>query len=151
MSEMAVSAEAPPAPAADEAPYAIRPITVDEYHRMLDVGILYEKEPVELVGGQLIAMPSEGPLHAAVVSSWYDRGRKLSAYVRAGIREYWMVDLVHRYVVVFSEPWRIFCRDGEGFAAPNISARSSVARRLRRRARGRRCRASVCRSRRSSP
>jgi Uma2 family endonuclease len=181
MSEMAVTAEAPPAPAADEAPYAIRPITVDEYHRMLEVGILYEREPVELLDGQLIAMPSEGPLHAAVVSDlnalllrtfdgratirpgnpveldrlsepapdlalvrtrderyrdrhpnpndvlllvevslsslWYDRGRKLSAYARAGIREYWMIDLVHRQVVVFTEP-----RD-DGYAKQRVVER----------------------------
>lgn len=68
MSEMAATATAPPAPATDEAPYAIRPITVDEYHRMLEVGILYEKEPVELLDGQLIAMPPEGSAHGAVVT-----------------------------------------------------------------------------------
>jgi Uma2 family endonuclease len=47
----------------------IRPITVDEYHRMLEVGILYEREPVELLDGQLIAMPQEGPLHAGTASA----------------------------------------------------------------------------------
>jgi Uma2 family endonuclease len=44
----------------------IRPITVDEYHRMLEAGILYEREPVELLDGQLIAMPPEGPLHGGL-------------------------------------------------------------------------------------
>ncbi|HEV2740073.1 MAG TPA: Uma2 family endonuclease [Candidatus Elarobacter sp.] len=45
----------------------IRPITVAQYHRMLDVGIVYEREPVELLDGQLIAMPPEGPLHRSAV------------------------------------------------------------------------------------
>jgi Uma2 family endonuclease len=45
----------------------IRPITVAEYHRMLEVGILYDREPVELLDGQLIAMPPEGPPHVSTV------------------------------------------------------------------------------------
>ena len=45
----------------------IRPITVAQYHRMLKVGIVYEREPVELLDGQLIAMPPEGPLHVSAV------------------------------------------------------------------------------------
>ncbi len=45
----------------------IRPITVAQYHRMLEVGIVYEREPVELLDGQLIAMPPEGPLHRSAV------------------------------------------------------------------------------------
>ncbi len=148
--------------------FAIRPITADEYHRMLDAGILYEREPVELLEGQLIAMPPEGPVHSSVVSrltdalvrrfsgraivrpgnalalsrvsepqpdfalvrprddwysgalpgprdvlllievSWstlrYDRRDKLRAYARAGIAEFWIVDLVNRRVEVHAEP-----------------------------------------------
>ncbi|HTD38278.1 MAG TPA: Uma2 family endonuclease [Candidatus Limnocylindrales bacterium] len=165
---MAATAETLPAAARDEAPYTIRPITVDEYHRMLEVGILYEKEPVELLDGQLIAMPPQGPAHASVFSALnalfvhtfgdralvrpggpielnrisepepdlalvrrtedqyfgshpkpedvlllvevshsslaYDRRQKLSAYARAGIAEYWIVDLVHRRIEIFAEP-----------------------------------------------
>ncbi|HTD33809.1 MAG TPA: Uma2 family endonuclease [Candidatus Elarobacter sp.] len=184
MSEMAVTAEAPPAPAADEAPYAIRPITVDEYHRMLEAGILYEREPVELLDGQLIAMPPEGPGHGSSVTGLnetlvlrfagrayvrpgnalrlsdvsepqpdfavvrlredgyrdalpvpddvlllveisdstlrYDRGRKLRAYARAGIPEYWIVDLVHGHVDVFTEP------NDEGYAGHRIARRDET-------------------------
>lgn len=165
---MAATATAPPAPATDAPPYAIRPITVDEYHRMLEVGILYEKEPVELLDGQLIAMPPEGPVHGDVVSVLleklivsfgdrarvragnpielsaisepepdlaivrrrgerylkahpkptdvffvvevsisslvYDRRNKLVAYARAGIPEYWIVDVAHGRVDVFTNP-----------------------------------------------
>jgi Uma2 family endonuclease len=45
----------------------IRPITVAQYHHMLEVGIVYEREPVELLDGQLIAMPPEGPRHRSTV------------------------------------------------------------------------------------
>jgi Uma2 family endonuclease len=45
----------------------IRPITVAQYHQMLEVGIVYEREPVELLDGQLIAMPPEGPRHRSTV------------------------------------------------------------------------------------
>ena len=34
----------------------------------------------------------------------YDRGRKLAAYARAGIQEYWIVNLVDRVVEVYRQP-----------------------------------------------
>ena len=69
MSEMAaIPATTIPEPPPDR-PARIRPITVDEYHRMLEAGILYEGEPVELLDGQLIAMPPEGPLHTSVIAA----------------------------------------------------------------------------------
>jgi Uma2 family endonuclease len=66
MSEMEATATAPPPEPDTETPVRIRPITVDDYHRMLEAGILHEREPVELLNGQLIAMPPEGPLHSDV-------------------------------------------------------------------------------------
>jgi Uma2 family endonuclease len=45
----------------------IRPITVAQYHRMVKAGIIGEREPVELLDGQLIAMPPEGPPHAGTI------------------------------------------------------------------------------------
>jgi Uma2 family endonuclease len=47
----------------------IRPITVAQYHRMLEVGIVGTREPVELLDGQLIAMPPEGPRHSSIVTA----------------------------------------------------------------------------------
>jgi len=47
----------------------IRPITVAQYHRMLEAGIIAAHEPVELLDGQLIAMPPEGPPHASAVAA----------------------------------------------------------------------------------
>ena len=39
----------------------IRPITVAEYHRMGKIGIIGPEERVELLDGELIAMPPIGP------------------------------------------------------------------------------------------
>ncbi len=41
----------------------IRPITVDEYHRMAEAGIIEEDERVELLDGMLVEMPPIGRSH----------------------------------------------------------------------------------------
>ena len=41
-----------------------RPLTVAEYHRMGEVGILTEDDRVELIEGQLIAIPPISSAHA---------------------------------------------------------------------------------------
>jgi Uma2 family endonuclease len=45
-----------------------RPLTVEEYHRMGDAGILGEDDPVELLDGHLIAMSPIGPSHLHCVN-----------------------------------------------------------------------------------
>jgi Uma2 family endonuclease len=92
---MAAAATTIPDPPPDE-PVRIRPITVDEYHRMLEAGILYEREPVELLDGQLIAVPPEGPLHSSVVS-----------------------DLMHDFVLRFGS--RAIVRAGNPVTLPPVS------------------------------
>lgn len=45
----------------------LRPISVEEYHRMAEAGIFSEDERVELLDGVLISMPPIGPGHAYAV------------------------------------------------------------------------------------
>lgn len=45
-----------------------RPITVDEYHRMTEAGVLREDERIELLDGRLIAMTAVGPSHIHCVN-----------------------------------------------------------------------------------
>ncbi|HEY0384135.1 MAG TPA: Uma2 family endonuclease [Candidatus Elarobacter sp.] len=40
----------------------------------------------------------------AASSLRYDAGKKLRAYARCGVREYWIVDLEHEHVDVYREP-----------------------------------------------
>jgi len=47
-----------------QADYKIRPISAREYHRMGELGIIGPEERVELLEGELIAMPPIGPDHA---------------------------------------------------------------------------------------
>ena len=39
--------------------------TIDDYHRMIEAGILGENDKVELLGGEVVAMVPIGSLHAA--------------------------------------------------------------------------------------
>jgi Uma2 family endonuclease len=145
-----------------------RPITVAEYHRMAETGIIGAEERVELLDGELITMPPMRPEHATPVDvldrffqrrigdrAWvrvqgaitldpisepqpdiivtalpgerywkahptpddallvvevsksslaFDRGKKLRAYARCGVREYWIVNLVHERIEVYRNP-----------------------------------------------
>ena len=46
-----------------------RPITVDEYHRMGEAGILTEDDRVELIEGELVAMAPIGSDHSGTVNA----------------------------------------------------------------------------------
>lgn len=48
---------------------ARRPLTVAEYHRMGEVGILTERDRVELIEGELIAMAPIGSNHSGTVNA----------------------------------------------------------------------------------
>jgi Uma2 family endonuclease len=148
-----------------QAPFTAKRWRRVEYERLVDVGV-FEGEPLELIGGQLIVAEPKGPPHATIVartaavlrrvfgdewfvrqqdpialdeasepepdvvvvpgrdldyfddhparpvlvvevaetSLYYDRGRKSSAYARAGLPDYWIVNLVQRQLEVYRDP-----------------------------------------------
>jgi Uma2 family endonuclease len=46
----------------------IRLLTVEEYHRMAEIGIFDEDERVELLAGQIVKMAAKGTAHSASVT-----------------------------------------------------------------------------------
>jgi len=48
-------------------PLTHRRFTVDEYHRMVDAGVLHEDDRVELLDGEIVEMTPIGPRHAGCV------------------------------------------------------------------------------------
>jgi Uma2 family endonuclease len=49
-----------------------RRFTVDEYHRMIDAGVLHEDDRVELIRGEIVQMAPIGTRHAAAVAKLND-------------------------------------------------------------------------------
>ena len=52
-----------------------RRFTVDEVLRMVEVGILDEDEPLELVDGELLVVPPQSPPHASLTTHLHDELR----------------------------------------------------------------------------
>jgi len=148
-----------------QAPLTIRRWKRIEYDRLVDLGV-FEGEPLELIGGQLIVAEPKGAYHSSAVSAaeyalraalpsgWivrtqlplslddesepepdlavvpgrpadyrhahperpalaveiadsslrFDRQHKGSVYARAGIEDYWIVNLVDRVLEVYRDP-----------------------------------------------
>jgi Uma2 family endonuclease len=148
-----------------QVPLTLRRWQRAEYERLVDLGV-FQGEPIELIGGQLIVAEPQGPYHASAVTKidyalrvvlspgWivglqapvsldddsepepdlvvvrgspgdyrmshparpalavevaessleFDRERKGSLYARAGIPDYWIVNLVDRLLEVYRDP-----------------------------------------------
>jgi Uma2 family endonuclease len=148
-----------------QAPLTLRRWKRVEYERLVDLGI-FEGDPIELIGGQLVVAEPKGAYHASAVSTaeyalrailppgWivrtqapvslddesepepdlvvvpgrpadyrqshparpalavevaesslaFDRRHKGSLYARAGIQDYWIVNLVDRVLEVYRNP-----------------------------------------------
>lgn len=143
------------------------PLSVEQYHEMIRLGVLNDDDPVELIEGVLVFHMPKNPPHRfvsraafdaiseALPDGWHcqmqepitlddgepepdvsvirgqttdyrarhpdahdvalvvevadstlerDRGIKLRSYARAGIKEYWVVNLLERQVEVFQDP-----------------------------------------------
>lgn len=142
--------------------------TVQDYHRLVELGFLGEDDPIELIRGELIQMAAGGTAHETCItrllrvlprlvgdratlrcqspitiafdgepepdfsivqnreddyesahptpaetllvmevadsSLEYDRTVKLSLYAAAGIRDYWLFNVIDRYLETYSEP-----------------------------------------------
>jgi Uma2 family endonuclease len=149
-----------------DTPLTPRRFTLDEYHRLIRVGVLGEDEHVELLEGVIVEMTPQGRAHALVVSQLgesftsarrpdcrvriqlplslegnsepepdlavvtreeertaqvhpraallvvevsgdslrKDRQLKGRIYARAGVPEFWVVDVARRTVELYSEP-----------------------------------------------
>jgi Uma2 family endonuclease len=149
---------------------AAKRFTIDEYHRLIDLGFFAEDDRVELIRGELIPMVSKGAAHSvcetrlerqlySVVGGRatlrgqqpivlpnlsepepdrvmarnreddylsghptpedillvievshrtlaFDRDVKLSVYAEAGIRDYWILNLVDRVLECYSQPYQ---------------------------------------------
>jgi Uma2 family endonuclease len=46
----------------------VRPITIDDYHRMMETGIIREGERVELISGQIFNMAAKGTRHTVATT-----------------------------------------------------------------------------------
>jgi Uma2 family endonuclease len=148
-----------------EAQVVLRRWTRVEYERLVDLGV-FERDPIELIGGQLVVAEPKGAYHTSAISAaeyalravmppgWivrtqapvslddesepepdlvavpgrpgdyrqahpvrpalavevadtslhFDRHHKGSLYARAGIEDYWIVNLVDRVLEVYRDP-----------------------------------------------
>ena len=63
-----------------------RPISVDEYHQMIEHGVLVPQDRVELIGGSPVSMPAMGANRANEIEGLNDRGINDSCALAACVR-----------------------------------------------------------------
>jgi|SRR2546427_5590677 len=103
-----------------QAPLTLRRWKRTEYERLVGLGV-FEGELIELIGGQLVVAEPQYPYHASSISAvdyavrailpagWIVRTQSPvslddSLYARAGIQDYWIVNLVDRVLEVYRDP-----------------------------------------------
>ncbi len=70
--------------------------SVEDYHNMIDAGILCDRN-VELLAGEIIKMSPESP-------SDYYTVKQGTKYLETFIQEYWFLDLSPKQLIVFRDP-----------------------------------------------
>jgi Uma2 family endonuclease len=108
--------------------------TIDDYHRLIELGFLNETDRVELIRGELIQMVAQGTPHTFSLTRLcrrldhlphhpypedvllvveisdstlrYDQTTKLGLYAEAGISNYWIVNLNARQLECYSQPYQ---------------------------------------------
>lgn len=56
--------------------YKDRPISLDEYHKMIDAGMLQAADRMELIGGRIVKMPPVSADHTAQCRKLYELLRR---------------------------------------------------------------------------
>lgn len=113
--------------------YALLPVFASGVHirvqMPLALGLDSEPEPdIAVVPGPPGSYSSSHPTSAALIaevaesSLSHDRKRKASLYARAGVPEYWLINLVERHLEVFRDP-----ADGEYRSSTILRAGDSVS------------------------
>ena len=109
--------------------------TLDEYHRLTDLGFFGEDDPIELIRGEIIQMAAKGTAHTvcchklirelsdylsghptpedillvieiADSSLNYDREIKLPLYAAAVIDNYWLFNLIDHQLETYSTSYQ---------------------------------------------
>lgn len=86
-----------PHPAPAYPPLPVRRFTVDEYHRLIQTGILRTGEPVELIHGWIVPKMPTNPTHSSVV-------RRLDRWLQLNLPETLVVGVQQPITTLDSEP-----------------------------------------------
>lgn len=86
-----------PSPVEERPPFAVRRFTVDEYHRLIDAGILQDGDPYELLDGWITRKMTKNPPHEVCL-------RLLHLVLGNLVVEGWMFDSQLAMTLSTSEP-----------------------------------------------